>query len=74
MHNTESTFWQERRANEEVESVMRFAVACGAKLTKDGNKFCFLMGENLQEGASGFGDTPHLAAVAFYHDVMRQGK
>ncbi len=27
------------------------------KLTKDGNQYCFLLGENLQEGIAGFGDT-----------------
>ena len=25
------------------------------KLTKDGNEYCFLLGENLQEGIAGFG-------------------
>ena len=28
-----------------------------AKLSKDGDKYCYLLGENLQEGLSGFGDT-----------------
>jgi len=27
------------------------------KLTKDGDEYCFLLGENLQEGIAGFGDT-----------------
>lgn len=37
----------------------------GAKLSKDGNQWCWLYGENLQEGIAGFGDTPALAAKEF---------
>jgi hypothetical protein len=37
----------------------------GAKLPKDGNQWCWLYGENLQEGIAGFGDTPRLAAIEF---------
>jgi hypothetical protein len=32
---------------------------------KDGNQWCALYGENLQEGVAGFGDTPWLACQAF---------
>lgn len=32
---------------------------------KDGNMWCYLMGENLQEGIAGFGKTPYLAALDF---------
>ena len=32
---------------------------------RDGNQWCFLWGENLQEGVSGFGCTPEDAACAF---------
>ena len=31
----------------------------------DGNKWCVLYGENLQDGVAGFGDTPTLAVYAF---------
>lgn len=31
----------------------------------DGNKWCALYGENIQDGVSGFGDTPDLAARDF---------
>lgn len=34
-------------------------------LTKDGDKWCVLYGENLQEGVSGFGDTPYKAIIDF---------
>lgn len=34
-------------------------------LAKDGNMWCALLGENLQEGIAGFGPTPFLAMRAF---------
>tara|TARA_R110002126_G_scaffold281545_1_gene429385 strand:+ start:194 stop:439 length:246 start_codon:yes stop_codon:yes gene_type:complete len=37
----------------------------GAKLSKDGNQWCWLLGENLQVGIAGFGDTAYEAMYAF---------
>lgn len=34
-------------------------------LAKDGDQWCYLLGENLQSGIAGFGDTPYLAMVDF---------
>lgn len=34
-------------------------------LTKDGNQWCVLYGENLQVGIAGFGDSPILAILDF---------
>jgi len=34
-------------------------------LSKDGNMWCALFGENLQEGVAGFGETPGHAMWAF---------
>lgn len=34
-------------------------------LSKDGDKWCFLLGDDLQIGLAGFGDTPQAAAVEF---------
>jgi len=31
----------------------------------DGNAWCVLWGDNLQDGVSGFGATPYLAVLAF---------
>lgn len=31
----------------------------------DGNKWCVLYGDNLQDGVAGFGDTPYLAMLDF---------
>jgi hypothetical protein len=35
------------------------------KMYQDGDKWCALYGENLQDGVCGFGETPELAARAF---------
>lgn len=35
------------------------------KIYKDGNQWCVLYGENLQDGIAGFGDTPYLAILDF---------
>jgi len=35
------------------------------KLTKDGNQWCALYGENLQDGCAGFGDSPEKAMLEF---------
>lgn len=37
------------------------------KLSRDGNMWCALFGDNLQEGVSGFGKTPRQAMAAFDH-------
>jgi len=34
-------------------------------LSKDGNQWCCLLGENLQTGICGFGNTPYLAILYF---------
>ncbi len=36
-----------------------------AKLYLDGNQWCVLFGENIQEGIAGFGDTPYKAILDF---------
>ena len=35
------------------------------RMFPDGNQWCALYGDNLQEGVAGFGDTPQEAAEAF---------
>lgn len=35
------------------------------KIFIDGNHWCVLLGDNIQEGISGFGDTPYLAILEF---------
>ena len=46
--------------------------ALGLKPFKDGNQWCFLFGNNLQEGIAGFGDTIELAAIDFYCNICHQ--
>ena len=45
--------------------MMRPSVLFKPKLSMDGNKWCVLYGENLQEGCAGFGDSPELAMRDF---------
>lgn len=35
------------------------------KIFRDGDQWCCLYGDNLEEGVAGFGDSPSLAANAF---------
>lgn len=35
------------------------------RMVLDGNMWCALYGDNLQDGVAGFGDTPEKAAEAF---------
>ena len=44
---------------------VRPCVVWRPKLLSDGDQWCALFGENLQEGVAGFGDTPEAAMVAF---------
>ena len=43
--------------------------ALGIKPFKDGNQWCFLYGESIQEGVCGFGETIYGAAYDFYTNV-----
>lgn len=43
--------------------------ALGVKPYKDGNQWCFLYGDNIQEGVCGFGETIFKAACAFYKEI-----
>lgn len=42
------------------------------KLSKDGNQWCALFGENLQEGVCGFGDSPAEAMWDFDKDWYKK--
>lgn len=53
----------DKRRGDERKS--RWVVALGLEPMRDGDQWLFLWGENLQEGVSGFGDTPEAAAEAF---------
>lgn len=62
----ESEFYQAMNAlhcREELRLLASHALE--AKLSKEGDQWCFLLGENIQTGCCGFGDTPHQAALDF---------
>lgn len=50
------------------------AFVSALKLTPypDGNKWCVLWGENIQEGIVGFGDTPIMAIRDFNNSMYKQ--
>ena len=52
------------RANTAIESGSPFAIY-RPKLFRDGDQWCALYGENIQEGVVGFGSSPLWAADAF---------
>lgn len=44
---------------------MAIVEALKPRISKDGNQWRVLYGDNLQEGVAGFGDTPHMAILDF---------
>ena len=46
-------------------AMMRPAVLFRPAISLDGNEWCALYGNNLQEGVAGFGKSPELAMAAF---------
>lgn len=77
---TESEYWYHKSNQDKLysdlqhETIMNAAMvkyemavfeSLKPMLTKDGNKWLCLLGENIQEGIFGFGDTPYLAILDF---------
>ena len=54
----EQRYQAERKRNQ-------WAVIYGLIPYKDGNQWCVLLGENIQDGICGFGDTPVAAIYEF---------
>ena len=44
----------------------------GIKPYKDGNQWCYLYGDNIQDGICGFGETIRDAALDFYNNVCNE--
>lgn len=61
--------WAKTRIEQEFQTVayewQRPSVLFRPALSIDGNQWCALYGENLQDGVAGFGDSPALALEAF---------
>ena len=50
---------------EQERAAFMLVATLGLSPYRDGNQWCFLWGENLQEGVAGFGDTVRSAAEDF---------
>lgn len=50
--------------------VERPAISMKPRIFPDGNMWCCLYGENLQEGVAGFGETPEKAMSDFDRAIM----
>lgn len=48
-----------------AEQSHQYSILLRPRLFIDGDKWCALHGENIQDGVAGFGDTPHEAMQAF---------
>lgn len=49
-------------------------IKAGLKPYKDGDQWCILLGDNIQEGICGFGDTIDDALYAFLNDLIKSQK
>ena len=68
---------QVMKHNEEMvilgeERVLKFITILQPKFSKDGNMFCYLLGDNLLVGIAGFGETPYLAAYDFVENFTKE--
>lgn len=75
--SSEYLYWQVKAEAAGLESEAAFTRALREKelsrpcmmlkpaLSRDGNQWCALYGENLQDGVAGFGDSPEKAYVDF---------
>lgn len=51
---------------------MNLVIIFGAKLTIDDDQYCWLYGDNLQDGVAGFGKSPYLAALDFDRNFRKE--
>ena len=56
---------EERGANRALMQLARPSAIRRPRVFKDGDKWCAIEGENIQEGVCGFGDTPDGACKQF---------
>lgn len=49
----------------QIDKIERPSTRLRPALTTDGNQWCVLYGDNLQDGIAGFGDTPEFAMLDF---------
>lgn len=65
---------REELQKEQKPSVEAVLTKAGLKPYKDGNQWCILAGDNIQEGICGFGDTIEDALYEFLIDVLNTQK
>ena len=73
--NTEEAYWNERFNIEQHHMRIYYDTICEQqllpstnfkpKIYKDGNMWCALYGDSIQEGICGFGETPEKAVEAY---------
>lgn len=51
---------------------MQLVAVLKPTLSLDGNMYCFLCGENVQNGVCGFGNSPYAAAIDFNKNFYKQ--
>ena len=56
----------------ETHAMWQCIAALGIKPFKDGDQWCFLYGNNIQEGVCGFGETIFRAAWDFYTNIKTE--
>jgi hypothetical protein len=59
---------------EGIDEYTRPSVIRRPKIYIDGDQWCALYGENLQEGVAGFGDSPELACMNFDENWVKSLK
>ncbi len=57
---------------DEAERSRTWVAVLGLKPFRDGNKYCFLWGPNIQDGVCGFGETPEKAVYAFEEEMFKK--
>lgn len=62
------------KQKEQKPTAEEILIKAGLKPFKDGNQWCILVGDNIQEGVCGFGDTIEDALYEFLKDVREQQK
>lgn len=62
--------WLEKQKEQKPISAEEVLVKAGLKPYKDGNQWCILAGDNIQEGICGFGDTIEDALYEFLKEVL----
>lgn len=56
----------------ETHAMWQCIASLGIKPFRDGNQWCYLYGDNIQEGICGFGETIYKAAWDFYTNIKTE--